>query len=463
MAREKTAPLDGLELTQEVIFSTDAASRQIQRRQNGRDLANAVLGGTLEWVNTDQGPAVLNLETGELVEDRAAAFAALLAFAADDSNHVAGILDDGHGGTFHAGAALWKSSLRLDPNWMEAMRRRSRHQAKRAMKRMLEGLTPEEKSARRYGWRQRATLKLLTLTMPHHSGTATLSEVKRLNRALTLLKKRQFWQRAVLGGIKGVEDALDSQGPHVHAHLLILSRYMDRAEILENWRECLDEATWKEYGFGLSEECPVIVDVRAIKRKGSATGEAIGWEDALNETTKYVTKPAEFLKRDKDGHSVPREALLGLCEVRRWPRMFELLGRARALPGAVTGAEYAIAAQAALDLIHRAYLTGEPLKLPKEVGWELVEGWDHEAEGAEKKRKMVVAVLLGRERVKEKHIRPPSWRDLMDCLPLSEWLTVMAERFRRGKQFRIRMILDANPSAYLVGFNGKTYGLEPST
>ena len=151
MSNGKKSPLAGLELTQEVILSTDAAGKQAARRDAGLELAAALLDGPLEWVNTEDGPAVMNTETGELVEDRSAAFAALLAFAADESNHVTGLLDDGQGGTFHAGSALWKSSLRLDPNWMEVMRRRSRGRAHHAMRRMMDGLTTDEKLARQYG------------------------------------------------------------------------------------------------------------------------------------------------------------------------------------------------------------------------------------------------------------------------------------------------------------------------
>jgi hypothetical protein len=457
----KKSPLPGLELTPDVILSTDAAGRQAARRAAGLELAEALLDGPLEWVNTADGPAVLNIDTGELVEDRSAAFAALLAFAADESNHVAGLLDDGAGGTFHAGSALWKSSLRLDPNWMEVMRRRSRGRAHHAMRRMMASLTKEEKLARHYGWRQRLTLKLITLTMPHLTGATSLDETKRINQALTLLKKRGLWVDAMAGGVKGVEDALDFDGPHVHAHMLMLSSYLDRPQLVEAWRECLDLATRKLYGFGLAEDCPVIVDVRAIKKKPNGRPDAISWEDALAEVTKYVTKPSDYLKADPQGRKIPRSVLLELCEVRRWPRMFELLGRCREPRTASQASERPNAAQAALDSIRRAYLTGEVIKVPAGIGWELVESWCFTTDGPEALRKSIVHALKEREKKKPDRVRPPSWRDLLDQISLSEWLGIMAERFRRGKTFRIGMILDANPNAYLVSFSGKTYGFAP--
>jgi len=458
MSNEKKTPLNGLELTTEVILCADAASIQASRRKSGQDLADSLLGGKLEWVNTDEGPAVLNVETGELVEDRSAAFAALLAFAADESNHVTGLLDDGHGGTFHAGAALWKSSLRLDPNWMETMRRRSRARAHQAMRRMMDGLSKTEKLARHFGWRQRLTLKLVTLTMPHLTGATSYQETQRINRALTLLKKRQIWQ-GVAGGIKGVEDALDFDGPHVHAHLLILAGFMERPDLVEAWRDCLDQATRDTYGFGLAEDCPVVVDIRQVKRKPNGRPGVVSWEDALAEVTKYVTKPSDFLKRDAQGRQVPREVLLEICEVRRWPRMFELLGRCR--ERATKAQERPDAAQAALVSIHRAYLTGEAIQIPDELGWELVEAWDFATDGPDELRKSIAHALKEREKKKPEKIRPPSWRDLLDQISLSEWLGIMADRFRRGKRFRLEQLLAANPSAYLVTFNGQSFGTQP--
>lgn len=463
MAAGKTAtPLDGLELVPEVILSTDAASIQAQRLRGGRDLADILAGGTVSILETGDGLAVVDTDTGETVEDRSAAFAALLSWAAEDRNHAAGVLDGNEGETFYGSTSLWRPSLRLDPNWMEAMRRRSRGRASEAMRRMLDGLTTTEQAARRYKWHQRLTLKLVTLTMPHHAGTSSLEEVRRLNRALELLKKRTTWRDAVAGGVKGVEDALDADGPHVHAHLLILAKRIERADLVEAWRECLDEATQAAYGFGLAEDCQVVVDIRAVRKKGRTTDESITLDDALAEVTKYVTKPADFMKPDKDGRRIPREVLLDLCEVRRWPRMFELLGRCRTPSKASQAAQYVPgAAQAALVSIRRAYLTGEPIKIPAGVGWELVEGWTVELDGPLELRQRIILALKGLDQEERKRIRPPSWRDLLDVLPLPEWLRIMADRVRRGRVFRLNQLLDANPSAYLVTFDGRTFGSEP--
>lgn len=458
------APLPGMELTPDVMLSTEAARIQAARRRAGDELAQYLMDGTADLVEVDGQLVLMDTATGELFEDRAAAFGALLSWASEDSNHAAGILEGCEGQPYYGSLSLWKSSLRLDPNWMEAMRRRSRATARQAVRRMMDGLTDRERLARRYGWHQRLTLKLLTLTMPHHAGTTSVQEVRRLNRAMELLKKRRYWKRNVAGGVKGVEDALDADGPHVHAHLMILAHHLNREALREEWRECLDQATREAYGFGLAEDCSPFLDVRAVRRKGRASSDTVSMDEALEEVTKYVTKPASYLQPDEHGRRIPREVLLEICEVRLWPRMFELLGRARKRTKArkvrLDPKDITAAAAAALDSIRRAYSTRTLPKLPPEVGWELVEAWDPETDGPEEKRKLVIAALKARERDGPKRPRPPSWRELLDVLPLSEWLRMMRGRVARGRRFRLRQILDANPSAYLVTFDGRSYGLE---
>lgn len=450
--------LPGLEPTPDVVQSTSPAGIQQSKRRDSLELAQALAAAPVALVQLDGGPALVNIETGEPLEDRAAAFAALLMLSAEERNHYAGLLDGRDGATFLARGNLWRSSLRLDPTWMEALRRRSRKLAYRGISRMMDSLTAAERQARRYGWRHRLTLKMLTLTMPHHAGTSSLDEVKRLNMALRLLMRRKWWQTTMAGGIKGVEDALDADGPHVHAHLLILSRFVDREILRHEWRECLELATRTVYGFGLAEDCQVIVDIRLVKRKGAKADE-LSWEAAVQEITKYITKPGDLFRPDATGRRISRETLLELCEVSRWPRMFELLGRCR--KGTSQAQESALAAAAALVSIHRAYLAGDPIRIPKGIGWELVESWDPDLDGPEEKRKLIVEALKREPGTGPQRIRPPSWRALLDILSLPEWLTIIVDRARRGRAFRLRQILEANPSAYLVMFDGKTFGLAP--
>ena len=441
--------LPGMEGHREAVRQTHPAQRQEIRQDLGRDLAETLAGSPLELVYGKEGAAIINPETGEELEDRAAAFAALLMLGAEDSNHVVGALAGEGLEPFIAGLSLWNPSLRLDPNWMEAMRRRSRKTAKGALRRMMEELPDAEKMARRYGWKQRLTLKLITLTMPHLQGRSTLEEVGRINAAMQLLRKRGAWLSQVWGGVKGVEDKLSAAGPHVHVHALVLSRFIDHGEISEAWRECVDAATRKAYGFGLAEDCPnPFVDVRQV-RKRLKPGQELrkdltDLDSALNEVTKYITKTADLTTPDAEGRRIPREWLLELCEVRRWPRMFELLGKAR--KPAAQGA--------ALDLIHRAYLAAPGETDPLRMGWALVEAWDHDLDGPEELRLAIVEKLKKSERPPPEKRRPPSWRDLLDVLPFRDWLAHVVQSALRGRKFRIAWTLEHNPGAQLWDFTG---------
>jgi len=436
----------------EAVRQTDKAQRQDLRQRMGAQLAEALAGGPVALEASKEGAAVLNPETGELLEDRAAAFAALLMLGADDENHIVGQLAGEGLQPFIGGMALWNPSLRLDPNWAEAMRRRSRKAAKEAWRGMMKTLPPEEKAARDGGWKHRLGEKLLTLTMPHLTGKTTVQEVERINAALALLKKREEWKAAVWGGIKGIEDKLTADGPHVHAHLLLLSRFINRESLSEAWRECVDSATRKIYGFGLAKDCPrPFLDIREVKeklrpnRKGQENMASM--DSALDEVSKYITKTSDLVTPDAKGRRIPREWLLELCEVERWPRMFEKLGAARKA-GKQAGQG------PALDLIHRAYSTGKPAHEPLPFGWERVEAWDHDLDGPEELRLAFVEKLKKSEKPPPKKHRPPSWRDLLSVLPFGDWLAEMVSRARRGRAFRLRWTLEHNPGAVLFNMAG---------
>lgn len=436
----------------EAVRLTDPAHRQELRQTMGEQLAEALAGGAVALSATQDGAALFNAETGELMDDRAAAFAALLALAAEDSNHVVGQLAGEGLEPYIAGLSLWNPSLRLDPNWAEAMRRRSRKQARLSLREMMDSLPESERMARRYGWKQRLTLKLVTLTMPHVSGKSTIEEVKRINSALTLMKKRAGWKARVWGGIKGVEDKLSPAGPHVHVHMLILSRFIDADQFGEAWRECVDAATRACYGFGLSEDCPrPFVDIRQVRKRlkpgQEGRSDLTDLESALNEVAKYITKTADLVSPDAEGRRIPREWLLALCEVRRWPRMFEKLGACRK-------AGKPAAPRAALDLIHRAYSTGSRPEEPLPLGWAQVEAWDHDLDGPEELRLAFVEKLKKGESPPPKKQRPPTWRALLDVLPFSDWLAEMVSRARRGRAFRLRWTLEHNPGAVLFDLTG---------
>jgi hypothetical protein len=447
--------LPGLEQHPDTIRRSKAAEVQKNRQDLGMRLAAVLAGGPITIHETERGPVIVNKETGEVLEDEASAYAALLQLAAADENHLAALMAQDGGGAFFGGTALWKSSLRVDPNWMEAFRRRSRQRANLALRKMMEALPPEEKAARANGWRHRLTLKLLTLTMPHASGKSQLQEVERFQAAWTLFRKRDFWKARCWGGVKGVEDALSPDGSHVHGHVLNLSRFLEPVQLREEWRECVDQATRTLYGWGLAEDCPVIVDVRIVTKRGRARAGGCELEEALQETCKYVTKPSDFLEPDEDGRTVDAGTILEVCQVQRWPRMFELLGEAR-MRGkkATTGRERADAALAALVSIHRAYLTAGPMAIPENLRVELADRGAFDVEDDQESLRRVVAGLRDLAERGPKRERPPTWRELLGRIPFGDWLRLVVKRCERGRKFRMRWLLEHNPTGIFCVFDG---------
>jgi hypothetical protein len=135
----------------------------------------------------------------------------------------------------------------------------------------------------------------------------------------------------VRAGVKGVEFTLgderkrqkenrlwsaDVDGYHVHIHLVILSRWLNWNALREEWTECLQHS-WSEAGIshGINTRDGLAVcNVKAVTKNN--------YDGALCEVAKYITKPDSWL-------SIPRNQLVEIASVTRWPRMFELLGECR--------------------------------------------------------------------------------------------------------------------------------------
>lgn len=476
--RRPNGILPGLE--REALTSSDLAPirKQRTRQDIGRELASALLacperdGRPLvldlvadgestavvdpygrQLVELAQGCGLVDPETGEVEEfpdlsPRAVAYSLLLRTAAEDGNHAGAIFDGQDGDQFTGGVALWKSSLRLDPNHLESFRRRSRHRARKSIRRIERALPLKERAARQKGYSWRLTWKLITLTMPHVPGATSEGEVARFNRAFRLLTKRPEWFGAE-GCIKGVEDAITPSGPHVHGHLLALCRFVNVPQLRRAWWECLQKATGGAYGRPL-EWMPgglPFIDVRMVKRR-SGEGVVSG-DEALDEVTKYVTKPSDLLKEDEDGATVPASVLLELCEVARWPRMFELLGKARE-------ARQGRRAAGAAPLDTSCISAGKARPEPPSFFTEAVEPEERDAVLARISSWEAAADRLIRESCRKKD-RPPSWRDLLSTKNLADWCQVIAGRVKRGRNFRIAWLREHNPGLVLVTFDGEMH------
>lgn len=423
------------------------ASRQEVRRQEGLQLARALVQGLNHQIIVGKdGAMMVDTYSGEVVEGgpgecRAERFAALHWLAAQEGNHFTGILDmpdrDGNMVPVEVGGALATPSSRIDPNWMEVSSRRSRKVAKKAVKRAEATLPRIEKLKMEKGWRGRFAWAFLTLTLSKIESAKTVLECQRYNRAWSLFRKLQAFSSRVWGGVKSIEDKLTVFGPHVHGHTLILAKYWEHAEIKEMWTTCVRIATREIYGIELPDDFKAIVDIRMVKKKlRPGDDRSMSMDDALNECVKYVTKPSDLT-------SLRAETLLELEEIQRWPRMFELLGKARESKDARAKAAQPGSLDTACISDGEAKAETEPLPFDP----------DFSTAGTPLQAPEGGCLDPGKS---ERKPRPPTWRDQIETMSFSSWLARMVERVASARRFRAKWLCEAYPTGVLFTLEGRS-------
>jgi hypothetical protein len=230
------------------------------------------------------------------------------------------------GDEFDGFGVLYACGVRLCSFCMGARRKLARRRAREGMARVQLG--PGEK------W------FLTTLTMPTLPAKdaplfVTLEIVYEAWRAFT---KTGTWGRLSRASVKGVEFTLgrrhieegrewdaECDGYHVHIHLLAVARWIDAGTLRREWSKCL-LAAWHSRGIeqGINTRDGLAVcHLRLVtNRKVRKSGSVISMDGAVCEVAKYITKAESFL-------TIPEQQLIEVAGVRRWPRMFELLGGCR--------------------------------------------------------------------------------------------------------------------------------------
>ncbi len=237
-------------------------------------------------------------------------------------------LHTSEGDLFEGCGVLWACNERLCPSCLANRARVARSVVRKAIKR------PRPLVGQR--WR------FVTLTMPTRpaSQSSLLTTLQVVTRAWRLFSKREWWRDIVAGGIKGVEFTLgndrklqeenrewspETDGYHVHMHLLVLSRWVEWKRLREEWSTCLKTA-WREFGIddGINTRDGLAVcDVRLVVSGKGHGRDTISVEGAILEVAKYVTKSESWDK-------IPVGQLVEVASLDRWPRMFEVLGSCRA-------------------------------------------------------------------------------------------------------------------------------------
>jgi hypothetical protein len=418
---------------QKVSASRDAVGLACFRARELRDIAARI-------ENAVAGRSVERAEAGRfagLCADEAEALGA--ATLMRQCGHVDNVwhgeqLSNDAGDRFEGFGVLYGCNVRLCPYCMNARRRVSRARARDGMKRA--GLSNGEK------W------FLVTLTMPTlPANQASLFETMRVvYEAWGAFTKRGTWESLARASIKGVEFTLgqrhkdegrdwtpERDGYHVHIHLLAVARWIDVATLRREWSRCIKQA-WEAHGIeqgintrdGLAVCHARIVTNRKVKKSGSV----ISYEGALSEVSKYITKAESFL-------TIPAEQLIDVACVRRWPRMFELLGGCRAPRSKKGQPEQPASAEGAAD-----YLDTENLSSARD----------------ELRRQMKEALRAARPR--SVPLRQRSFESLM-CGEWEKWSDELAEHVSAVRSYRRLMLSRRFPCAtFRTLAGGLWYGSE---
>lgn len=152
--------------------------------------------------------------------------------------------------------------------------------------------------------------RFITLTMPRQQ-MPLLKCRAIMNTAFALFRKRKWFKETIKGGAKSEEFTVNSKGFNYHFHLLARSKYVSFAKLRSEWSECL-HLSFAKFGLIISFATSDGLAIVNCKRITSL-------DDAINEVSKYITKSDSWRK-------LKQLDLLEIARIRRFPRMFELLG-----------------------------------------------------------------------------------------------------------------------------------------
>lgn len=223
---------------------------------------------------------------------------------------------DGFGRYWHCSSKLCSYCTRLNA-------KRNRHALRFAINqqthKMADRLKPGQKYIPTPGEKQGLSTgehyRFITMTVPN-LGLKLEPTRKVIDYAWSLLRKRLFFVRSVVGGAKAEEFTRTRNGYHYHYHILARTKAIDAQEFRAEWSDCVKTAYAK---FGYEYIAPTSDNLLWVKIKI-----VHDLKQVANEVCKYITKADSWTK-------MPVEDLLDIALVRMWPRMFELFGSFRNL------------------------------------------------------------------------------------------------------------------------------------
>jgi Replication protein len=274
--------------------------------------------------------------------------------------------------------------------------------------------------------------RFVTLTAPKVAGKTLLEIIGVYNRAFELLRKRDFFDSWVAGGIKGVEFTVgeeievlgvdtETDPYHVHIHLMIYAEWLPWKQLQEEWTACIAKA-WKEVGHELEIKTPsgnVLTRISLVVPKARKGKKGIMSEEAaIEEVVKYVTKTDSWMK-------IPEKHLVECATVKRWPRMFEVFGCAR-------------------DKKEKKEVVEESATILDTPNINSGEGEKGEnLNDAEPKKKPRAKPML-------------EW---LEYMPFEIWMDKVDKKLERRREYRKRMLEERYPGARFMTLDGELFGL----
>lgn len=155
--------------------------------------------------------------------------------------------------------------------------------------------------------------RFITLTMPN-LGLDIPTTRHLINRAWSLLRKRLWFGRSVVGGAKAEEFTKTGNGYHYHLHILGRTKYIAADTLRREWTDCVRKA-FAEAGHAFevnTSDGLLIANIKIVH----------DLNQVANEVCKYVTKSTTWT-------SVPDDALNQIALIDHWHRMFDMFGSFR--------------------------------------------------------------------------------------------------------------------------------------
>jgi hypothetical protein len=165
---------------------------------------------------------------------------------------------------------------------------------------------------------ERERLRTIVLTMPKIKAACLLS-LEILQRAWSLLRKRDLWRDYVTACVKSHEFTVRvDDSYHAHSHLIVGGFFIPEHLLKAEWKYCVEKA-FIEFGFDYAALTEHLVDSDKLNVQIKLVHSL---DKALKEVCKYMTK-------NESWSQIPAVHLLELANVKRFPRMFDMGGRFR--------------------------------------------------------------------------------------------------------------------------------------